>query len=254
MAVASSTRSSKLCCLTRCTVCLMVDAPLRRTSASVTLSRLLSTLIKVFSSSGAGGTFITVFSQSYIHANDYIYPLCVVRVEMKTELLIYVHWCGTARSRRGASPTAHRGEIVGSLPHRDLMQVQGNATGTHPQKRTTTAAQSLPNVIRRHLQAKQKKIVCLSLSTNPTGCHLRRVSMWRHKRPSVEWTSVTAWLIWLHTLRVSPPSWRSHLDNEGSLLACWSTPAISHALQHHSQRMLRAGLAIMAFITGAAGF
>lgn len=212
----------------------------------------------------------SVFSKLYACKSLHLSPVHCVRYGWKW---IHSHWHDKAHSRHDAPPTAHWGEIAGFLPHTDQMQVQGNTTELDRQKRTTITSQ----IIKYYQEWSASKIekyrvstfcvmcekspgLCLILSANIGCCHCQCISMWWHELLCLEWTcaSVTAWLMWLHTLCVIRPLWRSHLDNEESLLASWNTPALcAHALwcSHHSQRMLRAGFAIMVFlITGAAWF
>lgn len=61
-----------------------------------------------------------------------------------------------------------------------------------------------------------------------TGCHSRSINMWGREplSPECTCTSVTVWLMWLHTSCVILPSWCSHPDNEESLLGSWSTPCL----------------------------
>lgn len=99
-------------------------------------------LIRVCSPAWAGGTFIPVFSQSYIHANHCLFPLCTLCSLGGNEYTASDMWTlhDKTHSRHSAPLMAHWGEIAGFLPHRDQMQVQGSTAEPELQRRTTITA------------------------------------------------------------------------------------------------------------------
>lgn len=151
------------------------------------VSTSLPPLIEVCFPPWVGGTFITMISQSYIHANHCIYPQCAVCRTGTNEYAARDMWTLPRWDSQQALYMAHWGAVAGSLPHWCRCR-EASLKRTY---KSGLTAQILSKVICQQIRF-CAIILWYGLTfhcgwvSEDTSCHRQSVSMWGCEPLSLE--------------------------------------------------------------------